>query len=182
MKNLHYILFAAIMLLSSCGNKKLAADILKLQSRPIDMTSCESAFCCENGEELNCDSGDSTSRLIVYVDSLSCSPCFISHMLEYMGAVVDLESVGVNTLFIFEPVREQEESIKSSLRQLAYPVRTVVVSNGAFSSDNPHLPSSSVFHSFLVNENNEVTIVGDPARNPKIKELMLDKLKNEKVV
>lgn len=176
MKKVHYILLATMMLLSSCGKKKFANEILQMQSRPIDMTPCEEAYCYEEGKEVKYNCKDSTYKLVIYIDSLSCSPCFVSHMLDYMGTVVDFDSVGVNTLFIFEPKGEQKESLVSSLKELAHPIRTIIVPNGKFSSANPHLPSSPMLHSFLLNGNNEVIVVGDPAKNAKIKELMLNSL------
>lgn len=178
MKKVHCILLATMMLLSSCGKKKFADEILQMQSRPIDMTPCEEAYCYEEGKEVKYNCKDSTYKLVIYIDSLSCSPCFVSHMLDYMGTVVDFDSVGINTLFIFEPKGEQKESLVSSLKELAYPIRTTVVPNGMFSSANPHLPSSSVLHSFLLNKNNEVILVGDPSKNDKIKKLILGYMKN----
>lgn len=178
MKKVHCILLATMMLLSSCGKKKFANEILQMQSRPIDMTPCEEAYCYEEGKEVKYNCKDSTYKLVIFIDSLSCSPCFVSHMLDYMGTVVDFDSVGVNTLFIFEPKEEQKESLVSSLKELAYPIRTTVVPNGKFSSANPHLPSSSVLHSFLLNGNNEVMVVGNPMRNSNIKKLMFNYMKD----
>ena len=179
MRTTIYILLSVIMLLSSCGKKDFADDILKLQSRPIDMSSCEGAVCYENGERgAYYSNADSVYKLIIYIDSTSCSPCFVSHMLDYMGAVVDLDSVGVNTLFIFEPKQEQEKDLKSSLTQMTYPLCSIVIPNGSFSSANPHLPSSQLLHSFLPDKENKVIVVGNPARNDKVKELMLNTVKN----
>ena len=176
MKKIHYVSLVIMMLLSSCGKKRFADEILQMQSRPINMTPCEKAYCYEEGKEVNYNSKDSTYKLVIYIDSLSCSPCFVSHMLDYMGTVVDFDSVGVNTLFIFEPKGEQKERLVLSLKELAHPIRTIIVPNGKFSSANPHLPSSPMLHSFLLNGNNEVMVVGNPAENAKIKELMLHSL------
>ncbi|MBO5181371.1 MAG: hypothetical protein J6B92_05730 [Paraprevotella sp.] len=180
MKIIYYLLLASIMFLTSCGKTNFADEILKMQSRPIDLTACEGAVCYENGERTTYSSADSAYRLIIYVDSTSCSPCFVSHMLDYMGAVVDLDSAGVSTLFLFEPKQEQKEDLTSSLAEMSYPLRSIVVANGSFSSANPHLPPSTMLHSFLLNEKNEVVVVGNPARNDKVKELMLNTVKSQK--
>ena len=71
-----------------------------MQSLPIDMTPCEDAYCYEEGKEVNYNCKDSTYKLVIFIDSLSCSPCFVSHMLDYMGTVVDFDSVGVNLVYI----------------------------------------------------------------------------------
>ncbi|MDE5560566.1 MAG: hypothetical protein K2J00_02000 [Bacteroidaceae bacterium] len=180
MKTTIYILLSVIMLLSSCGKKNFADDILKLQSRPIDLSSCEGAVCYENGERAAYDSSaDSAYKLVIYIDSASCSPCFVSHMYDYEETVAELDSVGIRTVFIFEPQKEKEEDVKTLLDRQAYPFLSVVVRNGSFSSANPHLPSSSLLHSFLLNKENKVIVVGNPARNDKVKELMLNTVKTQ---
>ena len=172
------MLLASLMFLFSCGKKSLTAEILQIQSRPIDLTAGEDAVCYENGERTSYRSGDSAYKLIIYIDSTSCSPCFISHMQDYIATVEELDSVGIRTVLIFEPVRERVEDVKTSLEQQSFPFQTVVVDHTAFFSDNQHLPSYSLLHSFLLNRKNEVVIVGNPVRNTKVKELMLNTVKS----
>lgn len=66
MKIVYYILLASLMLFSSCGKKNFADDILKMQSRPIDMTCCKDAVLIENGEETKFCDNDSAYKLIIY--------------------------------------------------------------------------------------------------------------------
>lgn len=180
MKTTYYLFLASMMLLTSCGKKNFADEILKMQSRPIDLTPCEGAVCYENGEKTTYSCADSAYRLIIYVDSTSCSPCFVSHMLDYMGTVVELDSAGVSTLFLFEPKQERQEELATSLEQMAYPLQSIVISNGNFSSVNPQLPPSTMLHCFLLNEKNEVVVVGNPVINEKVKKLMLNTMKDQK--
>ncbi|MDE6158924.1 MAG: hypothetical protein K2F69_02330 [Bacteroidaceae bacterium] len=151
-----------------------------MQSRPIDLTACEDAVCYENGKKSTYTCADSAYKLVIYIDSASCSPCFISHMYDYEETVAELDSVGIRTVFIFEPQEEKEEDVKTLLDRQAYPFLSVVVRNGSFSSANPHLPSSPLLHSFLLNKENKVIVVGNPARNDKVKELMLNTVKSLK--
>lgn len=177
MKIVYYILLASLMLFSSCEKKNFADDILKMQSRPIDMSVCEESSCYEAGIEIGYNGRDSAYKLVIYIDSLSCSPCFISHMYEYEEIAKEFDSAGIRTVFIFEPQQDKEEDVRSSLRQQAYPFLGIVVRNGGFASANPHLPSSSLLHSFLLDERNGVIVVGNPIRNERIKELMLNSVK-----
>lgn len=177
MKTICYTLLTVILLLSSCEKKNFADDILKMQSRPIDLTACNEAFCCENGERTTYNSEDSTYRLVVYLDSLSCSTCFISHMMDYLDTVEEFDSAGIKTIFLFEPKQGMEEDVISELSPYAYPFKIMVTKNGTFSSANSHLPSSSVMHSFLINKENNVMIVGNPDKNAIVRDLMLDIVK-----
>ena len=43
---------------------------------------------------------------------------------------------------------------------------------------NPHLPDKEEFHTFLLDEENRVLLVGNPVRNIKLKKLYLDVIKN----
>lgn len=180
MKIVHYIMFAVLMVLSSCGNKKIADEILKMHSRPIDLTACEDAVCYENGKKSTYTCADSAYKLVIYIDSASCSPCIISHMYDYEETVEKFDSAGIRTLFVFEPSQDKVEDVMSYLEQQNNPFLSIVVRDGGFASANPHLPPSSMLHSFLLNEKNEVVVVGNPARNDKVKELMLNTVKSQK--
>ena len=177
MKIIRYMTLTALVFISACGNNKFADDILKMQSRPIDMSVCEESSCYEAGIEIGYNGRDSAYKLVIYIDSLSCSPCFISHMYEYEEIAKEFDSAGIRTVFIFEPQQDKEEDVRSSLRQQTYPFLGIVVRDGGFASANPHLPSSSLLHSFLLDERNEVIVVGNPVRNERLKELMLNSVK-----
>ena len=86
------------------------------------------------------------------------------------------DSAGIRTLFVFEPTQKRMKEVTIALRQFAYPTKVIVVSNGNFSAHNSHIPSSALLHSFLLNSANAVTIVGNPLRNEKLKELMLNNI------
>ena len=171
-------LLSSVILICSCRNKRYTDEIIRMQSHPLDMTPCENAFCCEEGKKKCYD--DAAYKLIIYVDSISCSQCLLSHMTDYMGTIVDFESVGIKTLFIFEPGEKQAGNVISSLLQMALPIQTIVVQDGSFTSNNPHLPSTPTLHSFLLNKNNEVIVVGNPIYNDRIKRLMLDYVEDNK--
>ena len=42
---------------------------------------------------------------------------------------------------------------------------------GEFEKLNPHLPKNRALHTFLLDENNNVILVGNPLRNKKIEEM-----------
>lgn len=180
MKRAYCIQIASLIFLTSCQNNKLAEDILKMQSQPIDLSSCEEAVCYKKGEIAAYNSRDSTYKLVVYLDSMSCSPCFITHMYEYEETIDEFNSADIRTVVVFEPKQKQKEEVEFLLEQQSYSFLTVVVNSNAFSGDNPHLPTSSLLHSFLLNLKNEVVIVGNPFRNTQIKELMLSSVKKMK--
>lgn len=180
MRTVYYLFLASLMLLSSCGKKSFADEILKMQSRPIDLKACKDAVYLENGVEADFCDEDSVYKLILYIDSASCSPCFVSHMYDYKKTVEYFDSAGIRTLFVFEPSQNKVKDVISSLEQQSFPLLSLVVRDGGFASATPQLPASSLLHSFLLNEKNEVVVVGNPVRNEKVRELMLNTMNNQK--
>lgn len=177
MKTRYGILLAVLMLVCSCGSKDFTDDILKMQSRPIDLKACKDAVYLENGVDADFCDEDSVYKLILYIDSASCSPCFVSHITDYMETVETFDSLGIATLFVFEPKAGHENEVVSLIQSRYCPFRTAIVPGGSFSASNPHIPELSMLHSFLLNADNEVVVVGNPDRNSKVKELMLDMIK-----
>ena len=50
-----------------------------------------------------------------------------------------------------------------------YPI--ILDTLGQFAKLNPHLPKNKALHTFLLDENNNVILVGNPLHNKKIKEM-----------
>ena len=50
---------------------------------------------------------------------------------------------------------------------------------GLLEKKNPHLPKSKSLHTFLMDKNGKVLLVGNPVRNNKINALMLDILEDK---
>ena len=57
--------------------------------------------------------------------------------------------------------------IKNS--RVNYPI--ILDTLGQFAKLNPHLPKNKALHTFLLDENNNVILVGNPLHNKKIKEM-----------
>ena len=70
--------------------------------------------------------------------------------------------------FIFRPLSESIGSFRLTLKSmmLSYPI--YMDTTGVFRRTNPQLPSNPMFHTFLLDENNEVLAVGNPLENEKI--------------
>lgn len=178
-KILYVIAFLVVgTLFPSCKNQ-LFEQIERLQSVPVDLSACDNSVCFNRGYEFEAHIVDSLYKLIVYVDSFSCSQCFISHMIEVENCFKEFESLSVKSILIIEPSEVKMKEIKTLLRKNRYPFDIILVENSAFSKANSHLPSSSILRSFLLTPNNDVVVVGDPTRNIKIKELMQNTLKEK---
>ena len=73
--------------------------------------------------------------------------------------------------FIFSPRQQDEEGIRIALTNNAFDYPVLVDTIGEFEKLNPHLPKNKALHAFLLDENNNVMLVGNPLHNKKIKEM-----------
>jgi len=50
----------------------------------------------------------------------------------------------------------------------------------AFIKENPHIPLKGIYHTFLLDENDSVILVGDPFKNEKMEKLLQKVIEREK--
>lgn len=83
-----------------------------------------------------------------------------------------------NAIFIFSPKRGTEFQLITSLKaaQLDYPV--FLDSGGLFLKRNPRIPSGEMYHTFLLDRQNRVVLVGNPIGNERLWELYKKEIKN----
>jgi hypothetical protein len=113
------------------------------------------------------------TRLIVWVDSLGCSTCRINKMFEYAEMVDYCKEIdnGFVPLFVFSPPHSMIGDVIYAMKfnEFDYPI--IIDEKQAFPAANPHIPADSRFHTFLIDKNGKVVLVGDPVNNPALWEL-----------
>ena len=120
------------------------------------------------------------TKLVVFYDSVVCSSCRINRMYEWKEVIAT--SIGLkhkfNAIFIFSPKRGTESQLITSLKaaQLDYPV--FLDSGGLFLKRNPRIPSGEMYHTFLLDRQNRVVLVGNPIGNERLWELYKKEIKN----
>jgi len=113
------------------------------------------------------------ARLVFWVDQKECSSCRIGQMFRYEH-IVDYSSEADERfvpVFVFSPAKDKVEEVLIALRygEFAYPV--LLDERGMFAAANPHIPADSRFHTFLLDRDGKVVLVGDPVNNPGLWEL-----------
>ena len=74
--------------------------------------------------------------------------------------------------FIFQPLSFKRNELRLSMRKKADLNSHVYVDTvNAFLNENRNIPKSSLLQTFLLDEQNNVILVGDPTSNPRIKKL-----------
>ena len=112
-------------------------------------------------------------KLVVYSDSTVCSSCKLKNMHlwdDFLEKLVHY-SDRVQCYFIFAPSNKKMYDAKLTLRTYSpnYPV--FIDTLRIFEKENPHLSKNPRLHTFLLDENNNVLLVGNPLENKKIEEM-----------
>jgi hypothetical protein len=113
------------------------------------------------------------SQLIVYTDSLSCNTCKVGNLLQYSDVVNFCEQFNgkCEPVFIFSPREEDIAELQYRLDIFDIDYNIVIDSTRLFPKANPHIPADSRLHTFLLDKNGKVVLVGDPSHNPELWEL-----------
>lgn len=111
---------------------------------------------------------DSTIKFVVLYDSTECSLCRIN-MLDQYNDIFDLANkIGAKfaPIIIFSPAARQIRDIKYDLRNSKFTYPIYLDLNHEFCKLNPQIPLDRRFHAFLLNQKNDVVLVGNPLNNP----------------
>ena len=158
------------ILCSYCDNLMIRRNIEIMRSNQVLFP--ESLCCIYGANDEHPSLQDSICKLVIYVDSLECTSCRLSHLYEYNSLSKAATSQGKFMLaLIITPSREDCSSIQKEIKHRAYPFDVYVDELGTFMQLNSFIPSSIKYHAFLVNQSNYPIMIGDPTKGNKLNEL-----------
>lgn len=125
---------------------------------------------------------DAPMRLVVWFDSLGCSSCRINRMHEWNDVVQFAEGMGdrFDPVFIFSPKAADRHSVRIALRTAFFEYPVYIDEDGMFPKNNPQLPTDERMHTFLLNADNKVVLVGSPVGNEALWELYKEQIRGFK--
>ena len=164
-----------IILLTSCFSQKqqYVQEIRNLQSEVIRLPVRGLVIRQQEKVEGFYVDKPSVFKLVVYADSLECSACAINH-IDSWRPLIDYAKQFDDQLrycFIFSPRKKDLLDTKLLMLRQMFDYPMLLDTLGEFEKLNPHLPKNKVLHTFLLDENNRVILVGSPLNNSKIKEM-----------
>ena len=154
---------------SNAPKRALEKQIIAMQGMPVNL-NFENAISFIDGRDSSYVSLPE-KKFIVFVDSTSCSSCFIGKLVEYSEVNDNLKSKSAQFIIILHPKRMYHDEIVDRLQHVRYPFWCIVDSEGEFVQNNNGIPDNNILHSFTLDEENKIILVGDPTRNQKIREL-----------
>lgn len=114
-------------------------------------------------------------KYVFFADSNDCTSCVMNSLydyIEYIENVTKGRKEKIGFYFIFSPKPKDLAKVKNKVlhSNINYPV--YIDSAFYFMNNNSHIPSESMFHTFLINTHDSVVLVGNPVKNRKINDLL----------
>lgn len=139
------LLSCILLFVTSCRNRCVRSDLENFIGSKIIMPD---SFCIDTTAHIN---------LIVYYAPENCVSCKIKSLYRWDELLLIADSLpDFNISFIFQTNALQNHDIKS----LDYPI--ILDSVVDFIGLNPAIPADSRYHTFLLDRDNRVVLVGNP--------------------
>ena len=115
-------------------------------------------------------------KMIVYLNANGCEECKLTTLLPLSQFIHEHSTYSSHfgVVIILHPTHMPEPD--RFLEQIQYRHPVFYDLDGSFERLNPHLPQDERFHTFLLDKNNKVVVVGNPVHNEKLKKLYLKAL------
>lgn len=108
---------------------------------------------------------DSLCKIIIYIDSTECSACKISNLNKYNDIYYSaLKTKRYIPIMIFSPSSKKVFEVINLLKYSDFHHSIYIDSHHHFSNNNS-IPIDKRLHTFLVNKDNKVILLGDPTNN-----------------
>lgn len=157
--------------ISNAPKRALEKQIIAMQGMPVNLDFKHATSIIEGRDSTYFPL--SSKKLILYVDSTSCSSCFIGKLINYFEVNDSLKSKSSQLVVILQPKENQHEEVIKRLHNERYPFWCIVDTEGEFIKNNPGIPDNQLLHSFTIDGDNKIVLIGDPTRNEKIRNLLL---------
>lgn len=163
-------------LLAACNSQKrgLEEKIEKLQSKAIEMPYERMACWASDSIKAISPWNKAKLKLVHYIDTLTCSTCYLQKaaLNELICSMEKLSNNEFYNVFIINPDSKTKKRLESDFHSRRIPQTIFVDSTNIFMETNSNIPSESMYHTFLLDENNKVVLVGNPIANEKIGDLL----------
>lgn len=169
------------ILFTACNDSKdkMQHNIRQMQSTPISIPY----------SDMVCWSEDSISpidlckqaqlKLVHYVDSVQCTTCYLHKIAQYkkLFQLEQESNFKFINVFVMAPGSKRKRMLLSDYKNKLLPQVLFVDTARVFAKKNRTIPSEEMYHTFLLNENDSVILVGNPVIYPKIAKLFYSTVK-----
>ena len=157
---------------TSCSNDKLSkSDYKSLKGTEISFPKNMEKYKGKNAEV-----SDKLYKLLIFRDSLGCTPCYIKSLDEWQGFLSAIKPNRLDLVFVLSPKCDEYISVKSVLHSHKYEWTVYIDKINAFWKANPQIPEDEIYHCMLLDKQNKVVIIGNPMKNEKIAKMIIQEV------
>lgn len=167
MRILNIIIILCGFLNFACSSSMEEEQLRKMHSKPINFNPDE--YVCISRLHPKIVDANNEYELMRYIDARQCTSCSLKQ-LSY--TLLDSLPNHVSTTLIVNAERGNIALIKRYLYYLLGNMEIYVDTTSRFMRLNPQIPDNTVFHTFLIDQNDSIILIGDPSNNKKIRDLM----------
>lgn len=171
-------LFFLIILLVSCKKSQINRKVSLLYDSHIELMLDSMAHVPSTNEMISI--AQSQYIYVTYVDSMSCSDCTLKHMSDWSVITEGVDSTVLEYIFIIFPKKnDREKVIEKMNRNMIDRKRVYIDTLGVFEKYNSQLPKDNILHSFLLDKNHNIILIGDPLKNSQIEKLLKERIRTK---
>lgn len=169
------------ILFTACNDPKdkMQHNIQQMQSTPIYIPYSDMACWTEDSISSIDLCKQAKLKLVHYVDSVQCTTCYLQKVAQY-EKLFQLEqetNYRFVNVFVIAPGSNRKRMLLLDHKDKLLPQMLFVDTAHVFTEKNKTIPSEEIYHTFLLNENDSVILVGNPVVYPKIAEIFYSTVK-----
>ncbi len=172
---MHACVAIGSLVLCGCNShKKQTANVLeKMIGSKVDL--CTTQMECKQQPIVSeCDK----YKMVVYVDSTECTPCALSHLRYWNPIIKETKKYNVCYVFVIAPKKEEIFDINVEMEVTDLTNSIYLDKDYIFLKRNEYIPHEEKYNTFLLDEHNEIVLVGNPINNEQIKNMYYNILKD----
>ena len=166
-----FIFLSVIMSLTiGCqSNAKRIEEVLRdFTSHPIVMCTKDCVTFCSDSTYNPQTINDAILKYVCYIDSSECSPCILKNAYKWNDYISMFKKYGNDISFLYVISSKNYREIISQARESGFCQAIYIDTLGVFAKRNSHIPKESMYHVFLLDNENHIILVGNPLTNKTI--------------
>ena len=174
-------LFLLLCLICSCNKTNHESVVSFMYDQEVKIPS--GLYCWNNGEIaqniINTDSIDEP-KIIVWLDSLGCTPCKLRSLFdkeEDYHYLKDTLGISIPYIVVLSPPSGEIVNTIQYIWECDFDYPILFDFKSDFLVQNSFIPSDQIYHTFLVDTDNNIKVVGPPFFNSKMLDLYLNTIK-----
>ena len=174
----HVCCFILLLILCGCGD--IPRQIREIKAHKLSVPKHE-LMTWSQDERYNAGADATFLSLLFYVSENQCQSCFFHQLVTYERENYEsLADQGVRFVCIFSIKNIDIDILGSQLQTNRIRGDVYIDTCGAFILANQHVPDNPLYHTFVIDNDGNILMVGNPFQNSKMKRLFRKVIANAK--